>query len=50
VIAVFGIGLFGVPASILAAGFIEDSQSNDEQTRSDAETHCPHCGESFTRR
>ena len=45
VIAVFGIGLFGVPASILAAGFIEDSQSNDEQTPSDAETHCPHCGE-----
>jgi voltage-gated potassium channel len=46
-IAVFGIGLFALPASILAAGFIEDSQSNDEQTRSDADGSCPHCGESL---
>lgn len=46
-IAVFGIGLFALPASILAAGFIEDSQSNDEQTRSDADGLCPHCGESL---
>jgi voltage-gated potassium channel len=39
-IAVFGIGLFALPASILAAGFIEDSQSTQEDT-------CPHCGESL---
>lgn len=38
-IAVFGIGLFALPASILAAGFIEDSQeTNDDDV-------CPHCGE-----
>jgi voltage-gated potassium channel len=39
-IAVFGIGLFALPASILAAGFIEDSQSNSGDD-------CPHCGESL---
>jgi voltage-gated potassium channel len=37
-IAVFGIGLFALPASILAAGFIEDSQENTDDA-------CPHCGE-----
>ena len=37
-IAVFGIGLFALPASILAAGFIEDSQENTDDV-------CPHCGE-----
>jgi Ion transport protein. len=39
-IAVFGIGLFALPASILATGFIEDSQS-------DTQASCPHCGESL---
>jgi voltage-gated potassium channel len=39
-IAVFGIGLFALPASILAAGFIEDSQSDNDGS-------CPHCGESL---
>jgi voltage-gated potassium channel len=37
-IAVFGIGLFALPASILAAGFIEDSQETNDDV-------CPHCGE-----
>lgn len=37
-IAVFGIGLFALPASILAAGFIEDSQESNDDV-------CPHCGE-----
>lgn len=39
-IAFFGIGLFALPASILASGFIED----DEDQRSEYE-YCPHCGE-----
>jgi voltage-gated potassium channel len=42
-IAVFGIGLFALPASILAAGFIEDSQEEDENE--EAKLECPHCGE-----
>jgi voltage-gated potassium channel len=46
-IAVFGIGLFALPASILAAGFIEDSQSDAEDSQSDAEEACPHCGKSL---
>jgi len=46
-IAVFGIGLFALPASILAAGFIEDSQSDAEDSQSDAEESCPHCGKSL---
>lgn len=36
VVAVLGIGLFGLPASILASGFIEEATT----TRT-----CPHCGE-----
>nr|ABC70100.1 ion transport protein [Haloquadratum walsbyi] len=40
-IAVFGIGLFALPASILAAGFIEDSQATDDNV-------CPHCGEELS--
>lgn len=35
-VAILGIGLFGLPASILASGFIEEA--TDEQ-------RCPHCGE-----
>ena len=46
-IAVFGIGLFALPASILAAGFIEDSQSDADESQSDAEDSCPHCGKSL---
>jgi|APHM01.1.fsa_nt_gi Ion transport protein. len=51
-IAVFGIGLFALPASILAAGFIEDSQEqkengNDSESENLDVDHgfCPHCGE-----
>jgi voltage-gated potassium channel len=36
VLALLGIGLVGLPASILASGFIEDN---------DPDLLCPHCGE-----
>lgn len=39
VIATLGVGLFALPASILASGFIEEAGKNIE--------HCPHCGESL---
>lgn len=37
VIAITGIGLFALPASILASGFIEAARGKTD--------HCPHCGE-----
>lgn len=37
-IAVFGIGLFALPASILAAGFIEDGQEQQADNESDSES------------
>lgn len=37
VVALIGIGLFALPASILASGFIEEAQSGPRT--------CPHCGE-----
>jgi len=36
VVAVIGIGLFALPASILASGFIEAAQGDTAE--------CPHCG------
>lgn len=42
VIAVLGIGLFALPASILASGFVED----DANERG----NCPNCGENLERR
>lgn len=38
-VAMLGIGLFALPASILASGFIEQAGDNDEKA------YCPHCGE-----
>ncbi|WP_049970460.1 ion transporter [Haladaptatus cibarius] len=38
VVAVIGIGLFALPASILASGFVEESQHETKYA-------CPHCGE-----
>jgi voltage-gated potassium channel len=38
VIALLGIGLFALPAGILASGFSEELQRTREQRR------CPHCG------
>lgn len=42
VIAVFDIGLYALPASILAAGFLEDSPNEDDEQEAEtghAETH-----------
>ena len=41
VIAMLGIGLFALPAGILAGGFAEELHRKDEVAR------CPHCGESL---
>lgn len=40
IVAMLGIGLFALPASILASGFIE--QADDGETDGQ---YCPHCGE-----
>ena len=42
--AVFGIGLFALPASILASGFIEVAGA-DEAEGCNCPTYCPACGE-----
>jgi len=36
-VSILGIGLFALPASILASGFIEEAKENPDR--------CPHCGE-----
>lgn len=41
VVAILGIGLFALPASILAGGFMETADRKKEPTQ-----YCPHCGES----
>lgn len=41
IVAILGIGLFALPASILASGFIEEAGSKSNETGS----YCPHCGE-----
>lgn len=40
IVAMLGIGLFGLPASILASGFIEERIDTDS-----GRSRCPHCGE-----
>lgn len=40
IVAMLGIGLFALPASILASGFIEQAEPDD-----DGKKYCPHCGE-----
>lgn len=39
VVAVLGIGLFALPAGLVASGFVEEIQRSRERRR------CPHCGE-----
>ena len=39
IIALLGIGLFGLPAGILASGFIEQMQKRKAPAK-----NCPHCG------
>ena len=41
-IALLGIGLFALPASILASGFLEQTESVTDETEWE---FCPHCGE-----
>lgn len=38
-IAILGVGLFALPAGILASGFAEEISRKGPET-----THCPHCG------
>lgn len=53
IVAFLGIGLFALPASILASGFIEeatDDKEGGDELRYDEDhvlqyNHCPHCGE-----
>lgn len=42
IVAVLGIGLFALPASILASGFIEEAKTSDKTSE---KQYCPHCGE-----
>lgn len=42
IVALLGIGLVALPASILASGFIEETIEEEEGI-----TYCPHCGESL---
>ncbi|MCC5875525.1 MAG: ion transporter [Candidatus Sumerlaeia bacterium] len=53
-VAILGIGLFALPAGILASGFSEvlekkrrreEEESSDGKDGSGAWNHCPHCGE-----
>lgn len=59
-VAFLGIGLFALPASILASGFIEEATDDGDESSEEAEleyselasesgefTYCPHCGESL---
>lgn len=41
IIAILGIGIFALPAGILASGFIEEIQKNKQKRV------CPHCGKSI---
>ncbi|XVH33669.1 ion transporter (plasmid) [Haloferacaceae archaeon DSL9] len=42
--ALFGIGLFGLPTSILASGYLETLQE-EKAGKNTARRRCPHCGE-----
>lgn len=42
IIAIFGIGLFALPAGILGSGFIDEVQSKRQKIKK-----CPHCGKSI---
>lgn len=44
-IALIGIGFFALPAAILASGFLEEIDNDDEHNPHSEWEHCPHCGE-----
>ncbi len=43
-IAILGLGMFGLPAAILATGFLEELQKGKD---SNSPNQCPHCGETL---
>lgn len=45
IVAILGIGLFALPASILASGFIDEAGSENKETVK----YCPHCGEKINK-
>ena len=45
VVAVLGIGLFALPASILAGGFMEATDRGNEMHARPSAAECPYCGE-----
>lgn len=50
VVAVLGIGLFALPASILATGFLEEALRDEPEFEPEFEPErCPHCGEELHR-
>ncbi len=45
VVALFGIGLFALPAGILGSAFVDELEARREARRSEAQAQtCPHCG------
>lgn len=44
-LAILGIGLFALPAGILASGFSEELQARQLQKQPEETNTCPHCGE-----
>ncbi|MDR9402114.1 MAG: ion transporter [Halothece sp. Uz-M2-17] len=45
ILAILGIGLFALPAGILASGFSEELQARKAKKQEYNTTVCPHCGE-----
>ncbi len=46
-LAILGIGLFALPAGILASGFSEELQARKAKKRQDSTQICPHCGKTI---
>jgi len=50
IVALIGVGLFALPAGLLASGFIEEVNRNKEEKKRMRDPHdlkagtCPHCG------
>lgn len=44
IVAILGIGLFALPAGILASGFSEELQARKAKKRKQKIKYCPHCG------
>jgi voltage-gated potassium channel len=45
ILAILGIGLFALPAGILASGFAEELQVRKSRQQPEQTRICPHCGE-----